>query len=150
MDTIRLRLDAEFKEALKTRNELKVSVLRMFKASLKNKEIEKMGPLSDEEMVSVLSTMAKQRRESIDQYSAAGRSDLAEKESRELEIILSYLPAQLSSEKLDEIIRSAIEQCNASTPADIGKVMKIVLPLTKGAADGKIINQRVKELLNKE
>ncbi|HXW69112.1 MAG TPA: GatB/YqeY domain-containing protein [Dissulfurispiraceae bacterium] len=147
METIPQRLDAELKEALKSRNELKLSVLRMLKASLKNKEIEKMGPLSDEEIISVLSSMAKQRRDSIKQFAAAGRSDLAEKETKELEIVRSYLPAQLSPEELDRIIYSAISECNASSPGDMGKVMKIVAPLTKGTADGKAVNQRVKELL---
>ena len=147
MGTIPQRLDAELKEALKSRNELKLSVLRMLKASLKNKEIEKMAPLSDEETISVLSSMAKQRRDSIEQFAAAGRSDLAEKETKELEIVLTYLPAQLSSEELDRIINSAIRECNASSPGDMGKVMKIVAPLTKGTADGKVVNQRVKELL---
>jgi hypothetical protein len=147
METIPQRLDAELKEALKSRNELKLSVLRMIKASLKNKEIEKMGPLSDEEIISVLSSMAKQRKESIEQFSAAGRSDLAEKETKELEIVRSYLPAQLSPEELDRIICSAIRECNASAPGDMGKVMKIVAPLTKGKADGKVVNHRVKALL---
>jgi uncharacterized protein YqeY len=141
------RLDVELREALKARNELKLSVLRMLKASLKNKEIEKMGALSDDEIISVVSSMAKQRRESIEQFASAGRSDLAEKESKELEIVLSYLPPQLSPEDIDTIIRSAIKECHASAPGDMGKVMKIVAPLTKGAADGKIVNQRVKELL---
>ena len=147
METIPQRLDAELKEALKSRNELKLSVIRMLKASLKNKEIEKMRALSDEEIISVLSSMAKQRRDSIDQFSAAGRSDLAEKETKELEIVRTYLPAQLSPEELDRIIFSAIRECNASSPGDMGKVMKIVAPLTKGTADGKVVNQRVKELL---
>lgn len=147
MDTFPQRLNAELKEALKSRNELKVSVIRMIKASLKNKEIDKMGPLSDGEIISLLSSMAKQRKESIEQFSAAGRSDLADKETKELEILRAYLPAQLSSEDLDRIIRSAIEECHASGPGDMGKVMKIVMTQTKGAADGKIINQRVKELL---
>jgi len=147
METISHRLDAELKEALKSHNELKLSVVRMLKASLKNKEIQKMGPLSDEEIISVLSSMAKQRRDSIEQFAAAGRSDLAEKETKELEIVLSYLPSQLSPEELDRIIYSAIRECNASSPGDMGKVMKIVAPLTKGTADGKVVNQRVKELL---
>jgi uncharacterized protein YqeY len=147
MDTIPQRVDAELKEALKSRNELKLSVLRMIKASLKNKEIEKMGPLSEEEIISVLSTMAKQRRESIEQFAAAGRADLAEKETRELQIVHSYLPAQLSTEEIDKIILSAIRECNASAPCDMGKVMKAVMPLTKGVADGKVVSQRVKELL---
>ncbi len=147
METIPQRLDAELKEALKSRNELKLSVIRMLKASLKNKEIEKMGTLSDEEIISVLSSMAKQRRDSIEQFAAAGRSDLAEKETKELEIVRSYLPAQLSPEELDRIIYSAIRECNALAPGDMGKVMKIVAPLTKGTADGRIVSQRVKELL---
>ncbi len=147
MNTVLQRLDTELKEALKSRNELKLSVLRMIKASLKYKEIEKMGPLSDEEIISVLSSMAKQRRESIEQFSAAGRLDLSEKETKELEIIHTYLPAQLSTEDIDKIIRSAIMECGAKAPGDMGKVMKLVVPLTKGAADGKVVSQRVKELL---
>ena len=89
-------LNAVLKEALKSRDDLKVSVIRMVKASLKNKEIEKMSSLTDDEILSVLSTLAKQRRESIDLFSAAGRTDLADKETKELEIIQSYLPKQLS------------------------------------------------------
>ncbi len=147
MDTIPQRLDAELKEALKSRWELKLSVLRMIKASLKNKEIEKMGPLSDSEIISALSSMAKQHRDSIEQYAAAGRSDLAEKETKELEIIRTYLPAQLSPEDIDKMIRSAIMECNATEPGDMGKVMKIVMTKTKGTADGKVVSQRVKELL---
>jgi uncharacterized protein YqeY len=140
-------LNSALKEALKSRDELKVSVIRMIKASLKNKEIEKMGVLTDEDILSVLSTLAKQRRESIEQYSAAGRNDLAEKEQRELVIVQSYLPKQLSPDELDSIIRSAIAESNASSPNDMGKVMKVLMPKVKGVADGKLVNQRVKELL---
>ena len=141
-------LDAELKEALKSRNELKLSAVRMIKASLKNKEIEKMGTLGDDDVTSVLSSMAKQRRESIEQFAAAGRTELVEKEKKELEIIQSYLPKQLSPQELDAIIVSAIKESNASSPADMGKVMKLVMPRIKGAADGKAVNQRVKELLS--
>lgn len=143
------RLDAELKEALKSKDELKVSVIRMIKASLKNKSIEKMGILTDDDILSVLSSMAKQRRESIEQFTSAGRTDLAEKEKKELEIVQSYLPKQLSLQEIDEIIRSAIKECNASSLGDMGKVMKIVTPKTKGVADGKIVSKRVKELLSK-
>ncbi len=143
------KLDAELKEALKSRDELKVSVIRMTKSSLKNKSIEKMATLTDDDILSVLSSLAKQRRESIEQFSLAGRTDLAEKEKKELEIIQTYLPKQLSSEELDEIILFAIKECNAVSPNDMGKVMKIVAPKTKGAADGKIVSQKVRELLTK-
>jgi uncharacterized protein YqeY len=140
--------DKDLKEALKSRDELKISVIRMIKASLKNKSIEKMGTLTDDDVLSVLSSLAKQRRESIEQFSAAGRTDLAEKEKKELEIVQAYLPKQLSPQELDEIILSAIKECNAASPNDMGKVMKIIAPKTKGAADGKIVSQRVRELLS--
>jgi len=142
------RLDSELKEALKARDALKVSVIRMIKASLKNKAIEKMAPLTDDDTLSVLSSFAKQRRESIEQFTAAGRTDLAGKEEKELQIVQSYLPRQLSPQEIDDIIRSAISECGASSPNDMGKVMKIVSPKTKGTADGKIVSQRVKELLS--
>lgn len=148
MDNIPQRLDTELKEALKARDELKLSVVRMIKASLKNRSIEKTAPLTDDEVIAVLSTMAKQRRESIEQFAKAGRMELVEKEKRELEILHSYLPAQLSPEEIDGIIRAAIAETGASSAGDMGKVMKIVSPKTKGLADGKAVNQRVKELLS--
>ncbi len=141
------RLDAELKEALKARNELKVSVVRLIKASLKNKSIEKGGTLADEDVLSVLSTLAKQRKESIDQFTLGGRTDLADRERKELAIVLDYLPKQLSSEELDVVIRAAIAECGATTAQDLGKVMKIVIQKTRGSADGKMVNQRVRELL---
>lgn len=142
------RLDIELKEALKSRDELKVSVIRMIKASLKNKSIEKMGALTDDDVLSVLSSLAKQRRESIEQFTLAGRMDIASKEKKELEILQTYLPKQLSLQEIEEIILAAIKECSASSPSDMGKVMKIVTSKTKGAADGKVISQRVKELLS--
>lgn len=141
------RLDSDLKEALKSRNEVKLSTIRMLKASLKNKSIEKMSSLTDDDIISVLSSASKQRRESIDQYTAAGRSDLAAKELKELEIIQSYLPKQLSNEDIDVLIKNAISESRASSPADMGKVMKIVSLKTKGIADGKFVSQRVRELL---
>ncbi len=143
------KFDTELKEALKAGDALKLSVIRMLKASLKNKSIEKMGNLTDEDILSVLSSQAKQRKESIEQFTAAGRISLAEKEKKELEIIQSYLPSQLSLDELDSIILSAIQECGASSSNDIGKVMKIIMPKTKGVADGKIVNQRVRELLSR-
>lgn len=143
------QLDRELKEALKSKDDLKVSVIRMIKASLKNKAIEKMSTLTSDDEISVLSYLAKQRRESIEQFTLAGRTDLVEKEKKELEIIQSYLPKQLSQEEIDEIIYSAIKECNATSASDMGKVMKIVAPKIRGVADGKAVSERVKELLSK-
>jgi uncharacterized protein YqeY len=103
MVSISERLDGELKEALKSRDELRLSVIRLIKASLKNKEIEKGGRLTEGDVLSVLSTLSKQRRESIDHFTSAGRLDLAEREKKELEIVHSYLPRQLSPQELDAV-----------------------------------------------
>jgi hypothetical protein len=141
------KLDDDVKTALKASESLKVSVLRMAKAALKNREIDKRGDLTEEDIVSVLSSLAKQRRESIEQFSKGGREDLAEKERQELAILQSYLPQLLPTEELDRLIIEAIQESAAVGIKDIGKVMRILMPRLKGAADGKVVNQRVRELL---
>jgi hypothetical protein len=141
------QFDADLKEAMKARDHLRLSVIRMIKASVKNREIEKMSNLSDEEIVSVLTSLAKQRRESIEHFLAAGRTDLAEKEKSELDVITRYLPEQLSPEDLDKLIQAAMKECDASSPNDVGKVMKLLMPRVRGIADGQTVNRRVRELL---
>ncbi len=141
------RFDNDLKVALKASDSVKVSVLRMAKTALKNKQIDKGGDLSDEEIISVLSTLSKQRKESIEQFLKGGREDLAEKERQELAIIQSYMPEQLSPEELDSIIIETIKESSAQGIKDMGKVMRLLMPRVKGAADGKVVNQRVKELL---
>jgi len=141
------KLDDDLKVALKASDSLKVSVLRMAKAALKNRQIDKRGELSEEDIVSVISTLSKQRRESIEQFSKGSREDLAEKERQELTILQSYLPKQLTTEELDTIIIEAIKESSAEGVKDMGKVMRLVMPRVKGAADGKLVNQRVRDLL---
>ncbi len=141
------RFDDDLKEALKAAESAKVSILRMVKATVKNKQIEKGRELTDDEIVSVLSSMVKQGRESIEQFTKAGRMDLARKEEQEVAILQSYMPQQLSHDELDRIISDAIQEASARTPQDMGKVMRILMPRVKGVADGKYVNQRVKELL---
>jgi len=143
------KFDDELKVAIKTSDKLKVSVLRMAKATLKNRQIEKRGELSEDEILSVISMLSKQRRESIEQFSKGGRDDLANKEKQELEILQSYMPSQLTPEELDRIIVETIKESSAQDIKDIGKVMRLFMPRVKGAADGKVVNQRVKELLEK-
>lgn len=143
------KLDDDLKIALKASDRLKVSVLRMAKAALKNRQIDKRGELSEEDIISVISTLAKQGKESIEQFSKAEREDLAEKERQELLILQSYLPKQLTTEELDAIIVETIEETSSKGIEDFGKVMRLVMPRVKGAADGKIVNQRVKDLLEK-
>jgi uncharacterized protein YqeY len=141
------RFDDDLKKALKTSERSKVSVIRMVKAAVKNAQIEKGRELTDEEITSVLSTMAKQRRESIEQFTRGGRADLVHSEEQELSILQSYMPQQLSNEEIETMIHDAIRESSAMGAQDMGKVMRILMPRIKGVADGKYVNQRVKELL---
>jgi len=141
------RIDEDLKVAMKSSDAVRVSALRMAKAAIKNVQIEKGRELSDEEILSVLSSMGKQRRESIDQFSRAGREDLAGIERQELSMLQAYMPAQLSLEDVEKFIIQAIQESSAKSEADMGKVMKVLMPKIKGVADGKWVNTRVKELL---
>ena len=143
------KLDEDLKTAMKASDNLKVSVLRMAKAAIKNKQIEMGHELSDGEVFSVFSTLAKQRRESIELFEKGGRNDLAEKEKKELSILQSYLPEQLSLAEIERIISKAILDSGASGLKDMGMVMRLIMPALKGVADGKVVNEKVKELLQK-
>lgn len=132
-------------------SELRTSTLRMMKSSIKNAEIAKRGKgeLTEEDILGVLSSMVKQRKESVEQYLKANRNDLAEKENKEIEIIQKYLPEQLSTEEVDEIIKSTIQEAGITGMKDMGRLMKELMPKLKGRADGKLVSQRVKEILEK-
>lgn len=141
------QIDEDLRVAMKSSDTVRVSVLRMAKSAIKNVQIEKNRELSDEEILSVLSSMGKQRRESIEQFSRAGREDLAGIERQELSMLQSYMPAQLSPEEVEKLILQAIRESSATSEADMGRVMKVLMPKIKGVADGKWVNMRVKELL---
>ncbi len=143
------RIDNDLSASLKAKDPLRVSTLRMMKAALKNAEIEKRqkGGLKEEDIIGVLSSLVKQRKESIEQYTRAGRSDLSEKESREIAIIQEYLPEQLSAEELDRLIKSTIEETGVSSIKEIGKVMKALMPRIKGKADGRVVNERLRAIM---
>jgi len=143
------RLDDDLKRAIKSSDKLKTSVLRMVKAAIKNRQVEKQRELSEEEIISVILTLSKQRRESIELFSKGGREDLADKEKQEISILQAYLPSQLTQEELDRLIIESIQESSAEGIKDIGKVMRLLMPKVKGTADGKMVNQRVKELLEK-
>jgi uncharacterized protein YqeY len=143
------RLDDDLKRAIKSSDKLKTSVVRMVKAAIKNRQVEKQRELSEEEIISVILTLSKQRRESIELFSKGGREDLADKEKQEISILQTYLPSQLTQEELDRLIIESIQESSAVGVKDIGKVMRLLMPKVKGTADGKMVNQRVKELLEK-
>jgi uncharacterized protein YqeY len=141
------RIDADMKAALKASDRLRLSVIRLLKAAAKNEQIDKGRELSDEEVLSVIGSLAKQRRESIEQFAKGGRTDLADQERSELAILQSYLPAPLPPEELDRIILEAIQESGAKDEKEIGKVMRVLMPKIKGIADGKAVNNKVRELL---
>ena len=146
---LREKIDADVKEALKSGAKEKVSTLRMLNAALKNKQIDKRRPLTEEEVVETVRTLIKQRKDSIEQFTKGGRQDLVDKETAEVTVLEAYLPAQLSREEVDAMVREAIAQTGAQGAKDMGKVMKALLPLVGGRADGKLVSELVKNALTK-
>ncbi|WP_457568151.1 GatB/YqeY domain-containing protein [Desulfurobacterium sp.] len=144
------RLVKDMKEAMKARDKVKLSTIRMINSLIKNAEIDKRGELTDEEILSLLQKYAKQRRESIELYEKGGRKDLVEKERAELAIVESYLPEQMDEDEIRKVVEEAITETGASSLKDMGKVMKVVMPKVKGKADGSLVNRIVRELLSGE
>lgn len=142
------RLLEEMKQAMKTNDKLRLSTIRMIRSALKNKEIELRKKLEDEEAAKVIQAMVRKGEESVEQFQLGGRADLVEKEKKEIEILKSFLPQPLSQEEVLKIIEQSIQETQASSSKDIGKVMKSVMPKIAGKADGKLINQLVKEKLS--
>ncbi len=142
------RIQKDLTEAMKTKDELRLSVLRMVKTALKNKEIEKIRPLEDVEAFQVLQTQVKQRRESVEHFTRGGRNDLADKETKEIAIIESYLPAAPSDAELSQAIEAAITETGASSPKQMGAVIKAARARLEGkTVDGKVLSDRVRERL---
>jgi uncharacterized protein YqeY len=143
------KLVEEMKQAMKSNDKLRLSTIRMIRSALKNKEIELMRKkLEDEEVIKVIQVMVRKGEESVEQFQTGGRVDLVEKEKKEIEILKSFLPQPLSQEELLMIIDQSIQETQASSAKDIGKVMKSIMPKIGGKADGKLINQLVKERLS--
>lgn len=141
------RLNNDLKEALRSGDDNRKSVIRLLLAALKNQQIENRAPLDYQQELSVLQREAKRRKESIEEYERLGRPDVAEKERRELEIIQSYLPAEMSEEEIRQIVAQAILTTGAQSPKDLGKVMSVVMPQVRGRADGKVVSNLAKEML---
>ncbi len=146
-ESIAERLLDDLKKALKAGDKDTLSAIRMIKAAIKNKEIEKRSPLTNEEICKVLLSQVRQRKDSIEQFSKGGRQDLVEKEERELSIVQSYLPPQLSEEEVRELIHEAVKETDARSLKDMGKVMKCVMKKAEGQIDGKLVSALVKEAL---
>lgn len=150
MPTLKERIDADMKDAMRAKDELKTNVLRMAKSAVKYKEVEPgASALDDAGVMGVLTTMIKQRRDSVEQFTTGNRADLAEKEEREIAVLQSYLPTQLSAAELSAEVAAAVKESGAAGAKDMGAVMKILSPKLKGKAEGKAISEEVKNQLSK-
>lgn len=141
------RIEADFKQAVRQQETAKISSLRLIKAAIKNKEIENRGALDNAQVIKVLSTLAKQVRESIEQFQKGNRTDLVEKEKQELAILEAYMPQPLTDVELEAMVQKTVQDLGAAGPKDMGKVMKAVMAQTQGRADGKQVQEKVKKAL---
>jgi uncharacterized protein len=145
---LRDRVNADIAAAMKAKDSARLSALRMLKAAIMNKGIEKAHDLDDAEVVQVISTLVKQRRDSIEQFTKGGRTDLVEKETAEIAVLEQYLPPAASAADIDAAISEAIAETGAASIKDIGKVMKAVMPRLAGKnADGRAVNEAVRRKL---
>jgi len=142
------QLDADLKAAMREKEALKLSVIRMLKSAVKYREIELMKPLDDAGVQGVISSEIKRRRDSVEQYRAGNRQDLVDKEEAEIAILQGYLPAQLSEAELRAKIDAAVAKAGAQGPKDMGAVMKALMPEVQGRADGKVVSELVKARLS--
>lgn len=162
--SLKEQIQNELKEAMKAKNEVVLSVLRMLNSAIKNRELEKraklakegteekleeLSQLNDEEIVSVISSEAKKRKDAIEEFKKAGRRDLVEKEEKELEVLIKYMPEQMGEEEVRKIVNKAIEETGAASVKEMGKVMGVIMPQVKGKADGSLVQKIVKEELEK-
>jgi len=139
----------DMKEAMKAKDTVKLGALRMLVAEIKKREIDKRSVLDESEVQKTISTMLKQRQDSIEAFTKGNRPDLADKEKLEVDILTAYLPAQLSDAELENLVAAAIQESGAKGPNDLGKVMKAVLAKAAGRADGKRVNELARTQLTK-
>lgn len=146
--TLNEKVAAEITAAMKAKDAGRLSALRMLKAAIMNKGVEKNRDLDDAEILQVIASLVKQRRDSIEQFQKAGRTDLVEKETSELKVLEDYLPPAASAEEIDAAVAAAIAEAGATSQKDMGKVMKAVMPKLAGKnADGKAVNEAVRRKL---
>ena len=145
------KIPSDLKNALREKKTVDLSVLRMLQSAIRNKEIEKKkrDGLTDEEIVEVISSEIKKRKEAVNEYIKAQRQDLANKEKSEIEVLMSYMPEQMGEMEIREEVKKAIQEAGAKAPEELGKVMKILMPRMKGKADGALVNKVVREELEK-
>jgi uncharacterized protein YqeY len=144
---LREKLDEDLKSAMRAKDSLRMNTVRALKSAIKYREIELMKPLDDAGILGVMATEIKRRRDSVEQYRAGNRSDLADKEEAEIKILQEFLPQQLTPEEVEAKVAEVIARVGAQGPKDMGAVMKALLPEVQGRADGKVVSELVKRRL---
>lgn len=145
---IRDKIMADVKDAMKSKDQLKLNTLRFLQAAVKNREIElRPNAINSDEVMGVIKKLVKQRKESIEQYQAGGRQDLADQEASELKVLETYLPAQMSKDQIEKVVTDVIAALGAKTVKEMGSVMKEVIARTAGAADNKTVSEVIKSKL---
>ena len=142
------QIEKDFLSAYKAKEEVRVAVLRMLKTAIKNRQVELLRPLTDEEILEVIGRQVKQRLESIEQFRQGGREAMAEREEAELAVLKAYMPTQLTPEETAAVVDAAITETGASGPKEMGKVMQAVMARFKGRIDGKAVSEIVKARLS--
>ena len=145
--SLRQDIHKDIAVAMKAGEKERLSTVRMLMSAIKYKEVDAHRELTDEETIAVISTLVKQRQDSIEQFTKGNRLDLVEKETKELEVLRTYLPPQLTEAEVRHIIKKAVAETGATGQKDMGKLMKVIMPQVKGKADGKLVNDIVKEAL---
>lgn len=145
--SLKQKLQEDLKTSMKNKDTLRKSVITLIRSSIKQIEIDKRIELNDDDIIDIISKQLKQRNDSLEQFLTAGREDLVEETRSEIKVLKEYLPQQLSEEELNEIVKQTISEVGATSMKDMGKIMSVIKPKTKGRADGKLINKLVKENL---
>ena len=147
--SLKEKLTEDMKAAMKAKEEGKqrLSVIRMVRGAIRQQEIDGKVELDDEGVIAVISKEVKQRRDSIEEFKKGGREDLVAQNEADVAILMEYLPQQLSEEEVRKIVREAVAESGATSQKEMGKVMKVLMPKVKGRADGKLVNNLVREIL---
>ena len=145
--SLKEQLTNDMKEAMKSHDKDRLAVIRMVRGAIRQQEIDGQKELGDEDVIAVMSKEIKMRKDSIEEFKKGGREDLIAKTQAEIDVLMPYMPAQLSEDEVRELVKAAVAETGATTPKDMGKVMGVLMPKVKGRADGKLVNTIVRSLL---
>ncbi|WP_066495329.1 GatB/YqeY domain-containing protein [Abyssisolibacter fermentans] len=145
--SLKEKLMDDLKQSMRQKNKLRKNAITMVRAGIKQKEVDERIQLNDEQIIEIISKQVKQKKDSIESFEKGGRDDLVENTKKEIEILMEYLPEQLSNEEIEAIVKEVVHEVNATSMKDMGKIMGKLMPRIKGRADGSVVNSYVKQIL---